>query len=142
MGDFNGHNLLCGKQPPTMANNFLSQEGLCILNNDNDTYLHFRNGSYSAIDLTVTDSSLILDFSLKVHNDLCGSYHFPIILESLNSTVSERTTLYQFDKADRLLYGKMSREELQTQLMRNITDPILKFIETVISIADKTIPKT
>jgi hypothetical protein len=37
-------------------------------------------------------SSLLLDFSWKVHDDLCGSDHFPIILESLHSTVGERPT--------------------------------------------------
>jgi hypothetical protein len=52
-----------------------------------DTYLHPGNGSYSAIDLTVTDPSLHLDFSWKVHDDLCGSDHFPIVLESLHSTL-------------------------------------------------------
>jgi hypothetical protein len=52
------------------------------------------NGSYSAIDLTVTDPSLLLDFSWKVHDELCGNDHFPIILESLNSTVGERPTRY------------------------------------------------
>jgi hypothetical protein len=31
---------------------------------------------------------------------------------------------------------------LQTEKIRNSTDPILKFNETVISIADETIPKT
>jgi hypothetical protein len=59
------------------------------------------SGSYSAIDLTVTDPSLLLDFSWKVHDDLCRSGHFPIILESLNYTIGERPTRYNFDKADR-----------------------------------------
>jgi hypothetical protein len=36
----------------------------------------------------------------------------------------------------------MCREELQTQMMRNVTDPILKFNETVISKDDKTIQRT
>jgi hypothetical protein len=36
----------------------------------------------------------------------------------------------------------MCRERLQTEMIRNATDPILKFNETVISIADETIPKT
>jgi len=36
----------------------------------------------------------------------------------------------------------MCREKLQTEIIRNATDPILKFNETVISIADETIPKT
>jgi hypothetical protein len=31
---------------------------------------------------------------------------------------------------------------LQTETIRNATDPILKFNKTVISIADETIPKT
>jgi hypothetical protein len=103
------------------------------------------NGSYSAIvlsRLTVTDPSLLLDFSWKVHDDLCGSDHFPIILESLNSTVGERPTRYKFDKADWPLYEQMCREKLQKEIIRNATDPILKLNETVISIADETIPKT
>ena len=36
----------------------------------------------------------------------------------------------------------MCREKLQTETIRNATDPILKFNKTVISIADETIPKT
>jgi hypothetical protein len=104
MGDYNGHNPLCGSKTTTdkgkKREDFLSQEGLCIFNVGTDTYLHPGNWSYSAIDLTVTDPSLLLDFSWKVHDDLCGSDHFPIILESLNSTVGERPTRYKFDKAD------------------------------------------
>jgi hypothetical protein len=34
------------------------------------------------------------------------------------------------------------KEKLQTEIIRNATDSILKFNETVISIADATIPKT
>jgi len=40
---------------------------LCIFNDGTDTYLSPGNGFYSAIDLTVTDPSLLLDFSWKVH---------------------------------------------------------------------------
>ena len=117
--------------------NFLSQEGLCIFNDGTDTYLHPGNGSYSAID--VADPYLLLDFSWKVHDDLWGSHHFPIILESLNSTMGEKPTRYQFDKADWPLYEQICREKLQTEMIRNATDPIVKFNETVISIADETI---
>ena len=79
---------------------FLSKEGFCIFNDGTDTYLHPGNGSYSAIDLTVTDPSLLLYFSWKGNDDLCVSDHFPIILNSLNSTLGERPTRYKFDKAD------------------------------------------
>jgi hypothetical protein len=139
MGDFNGHNPLWGSKTTTdkgkTREDFISQEGLCIFNDGTDTYLHPGNGSYSAIDLTFADPSLLLDFSWKVHDDLCGSDHFPIILESLHSTVGERPTRY--DKADWSLYEQMCRTKLQTEMIRNATDPILQFNETVISI-----PKT
>jgi hypothetical protein len=140
MGDFNGHNPLWGSKTTTdkgkKLEDFLSQEGLCIFNDGTDTYLHPGNGSYSAIDLTVTDPSLLLDFSWKVHDDLCGSDHFPIIRESLHSTVGERPTRNRFDKADWPRYEQMCSGNLQTEMIRNSTDPILKFNETVISIAD------
>ena len=48
------------------------------------TYLHPGTGTYSAIDLTLADTSIFLDYSWKVHNDTCDSDHFAIILE--NST--------------------------------------------------------
>jgi hypothetical protein len=38
----------------------ISQEGLCIFNDGTDTYLHPGNGSYSAIELTVTDPFLLI----------------------------------------------------------------------------------
>ena len=146
MSHFNGHNLLWGSKTTTdkgiQLEDFISQERLCIINDGTDTYLHHGNGFHSAIDLTVTYPSLLLDFSWKVHDDLCGSDHFPIILESLYSTVGERPTRYKFDKADWPLYEQMCREKLQTEMIRNDTDSILKFNETVISIADETIPKT
>jgi hypothetical protein len=116
MGDFNGYNPLWGSKTTTdkgkKLEDFLSQEGLCIFNDGTDTYLHPGNGSYLAIDLTVTDPSLLLDFSWKVHDELCGNDHFPIILESLNSTVGERPTRYQFDKADWSLYEQMCRKKI------------------------------
>jgi hypothetical protein len=52
-------------------------------------YLHPGNVSYSAIELTVTDPSLLLEFSWKVHGDLCRSDHFPITVEILSSTIGK-----------------------------------------------------
>ena len=39
----------------------------------------------SQIDLSVCDPSLVLDFEWRVHDDLCGSDHYPIILSSTSS---------------------------------------------------------
>ena len=75
MGDLNGHNPLWGSKTTSDKGN---QEGLCIFNDGTDTYLHPGNGSYSAVDLTVTDPSL-LDFSWKVHDDPAEVIIFPYL---------------------------------------------------------------
>ena len=49
---------------------------LCVLNNGSYTYLH---PAY-AIDLSIVEPELVLDFSWMVWNDLCRSGRFPIIL--------------------------------------------------------------
>ena len=71
MGDFNGHNPLWGSKTTTnkgkKLEDFISQEGLCIFNDGTDTYLHPGNGSYSAIDLTVTYPSLLFCSSFFNH---------------------------------------------------------------------------
>jgi len=59
-----------------------------------------------------------------VYSFILCSQHFPIILEILHSTVGERPTRYKFDKADWPLYEQMCREQLQTEMIRNATDPI------------------
>ena len=57
---------------------FLFQEGLCIFNDGTDTYLHPGNGSYSAIDIYVTDPSLLLDFSWNINTFYWHSSNYAI----------------------------------------------------------------
>ena len=74
MSDFNAHNPIWGSN--TINNqgkkveDLLNKESLCIFNDGSDTYLHPGNGSYSAIDLSICDPSLLLDYSWRVHDDL------------------------------------------------------------------------
>ncbi|VDI24363.1 Hypothetical predicted protein [Mytilus galloprovincialis] len=98
MGDFNAHNPLWGSKTHNakgkIIEDFVSQEGLCIFNDGSNTYLHPGNGSYSSIDITICDPSRLLDYSWRVHDDLCGSDHFHIVLEHLfNFCPTESTTL-------------------------------------------------
>ena len=58
-------------------NAVISTNNLCILNNKSSTYLNLLTGSYSAIDLCLCDPVSYMDYGWKVHNDLCGSDHFP-----------------------------------------------------------------
>ncbi|VDI34873.1 Hypothetical predicted protein [Mytilus galloprovincialis] len=135
MGDFNAHNPLWGSKTHNakgkIIEDFVSQEGLCIFNDGSYTYLHPGNGSYSSIDITICDPSLLLDYSWRVHDDLCGSDHFPI-----------RVPRWKLDKADWSLFENLCRTELQSKMFETVQDPILTFNTVLTSIADRTIPKT
>lgn len=146
MGDFNAHNPLWGSKTHNakgkIIEDFVSQEGLCIFNDGSNTYLHPGNGSYSSIDITICDPSLLLDYSWRVHDDLCGSDHFPIVLEHLFTSAQQRVPRWKLDKADWSLFENLCQAELQSKMFETVHDPILTFNTVLTSIADRTIPKT
>ena len=72
---------------------------LCILNNKSHTYLNSFTGSYSAIDLTLCDPVSYMDYGWKVRDDLCGSDHFPILLEILPPLHDEKLPNWQTGKS-------------------------------------------
>ena len=61
----------------------IKSNNLCVLKNKFPTYLNRSTGSYSAIDITLSDPSSYMDNTWKVHDDPCGSEHFLIKLEIL-----------------------------------------------------------
>jgi endonuclease/exonuclease/phosphatase family metal-dependent hydrolase len=85
LGDFNAHSDLWGDQSLDRfgieVENFLDISNLCLLKDGSTTYFHGPSGSQTAIDLSICGPSLIQDLDWKVHSDLCGSDHFPIILK-------------------------------------------------------------
>ena len=84
IGDLNSHNTIWVYLKTNKKGNDLEKvinsNNLCILNKKSPTYLNLSTGSYSTIDIT-SDPSSYMDYTWKVHNDLCGSDHFPIILK-------------------------------------------------------------
>ena len=53
---------------------------LCILNDGASTYIYPATGSTSALDLSICGPSLVLGYKWNIHEDMCGSDHFPVIL--------------------------------------------------------------
>ena len=96
LGDFNGHSPVWGNESYNsrgqMLEDLFSEMDLCILNDG------------SAIDLSICGPSLVLDYEWNIHEDLCGSDHFPVILTS--NTVEEEATpnRWNFKKADWLSF--------------------------------------
>ena len=65
-----------------MLQGLFSKMDLCILNDGSATYIHPATSSTSALDLSICGASLVLDYEWNIHEDLCGSNHFPVILTS------------------------------------------------------------
>jgi len=61
---------------------FILKQNISLLNSGSFTYLHPGTGTTSAIDLSLCHPSLYLDVSWSVHQDLCGSDHYPVIIRS------------------------------------------------------------
>ena len=80
----------------------ISTNKFCILNNKSNTYLNPFTDSYSAIDLSLCDPVSHMDYGWKVHNDLCGSDHFPLILESLQPLHEDRLPHWKINKVTSL----------------------------------------
>ena len=53
-------------------------------------HIHTWIGTYSTIDLTLDNASIFQDYNWKVHDDTCGSDHFPIILENSDPELDDK----------------------------------------------------
>ena len=103
MGDFNSHSNVWGcrdtDQKGRIIEDVINRNNLLLYNNKAYTYLHPGTGTYSAIDLTLADASIFLDYSWKVHDDTCGSDHFPIILENSGPKLDEKIPRWNLRRA-------------------------------------------
>ena len=102
MEDFNSHNEICGSKKTDkkgiVIESLLNQHQLCMYKKSN-TYLHPATGTYSAIDLSICDPSLFLDYNWKVHDNTYGSDYLPILLEDSPDELSKRTSSCNMGKA-------------------------------------------
>ena len=87
-------------------------------------------------------SSLFLDFSWTVLDDLYGSDHYPTILASSLPPPSNSTPRWALGRADWNEFSTLCNELIIDAECLEANDPMKHFINLVIHIADKSIPKT
>ena len=112
MGDFNAHNTIWGSNKlddrGRLVERLIDKCSLCIFNSKAPTYLHPATGTYSSIDLSLCHLTLFVDFKWRVHSDLCGSDHFPIILETEKINENrERHASWKVRKSDWDEFGRL-----------------------------------
>ena len=104
IGDFNADSPLWGDvmqdSRGQMVEKFLNDYNLCLLNTGEPSYRHRSHHSVSVPDISLQDPSLALEFDWLTHNDLCGSDHFQVILETSVRDDEPAAEHWKFDRAD------------------------------------------
>ena len=121
--------------------NFINKNNLCLYNNKTPTYLHPATGTYTSLDLSICYPTLLLDYEWKVHDDLCGSDHFPIFLNNIAPQLEEPITRWKLTKADWPSFKALCETEINDTILQ-ADDPIDRFTTTLHQLAIKTIPRT
>ena len=146
LGDLNGHSPLWGCSDSNTRGryieNCLVQNDLCLFNDKSKTYIHPATGHMSSLDLSICSPSLYLDYTFHVHDDLCGSDHFPTILTNDESPISEPVSRWKFSKANWDLFTSLCDTKITPEDFVNVDDPIDKFSSKLLEIAEECIPKT
>ena len=102
MGDFNSHSNVWGCRDTDQKGRIIdviNRNNILFYNNESHKYLHPGTETYSAIDLTLGDASIFLDYGWKVHDGTCGSDHFPIILENSGPELDDKIPRWNLRRA-------------------------------------------
>ncbi|WP_419648222.1 hypothetical protein, partial [Thiolapillus sp.] len=145
VGDLNAHSPLWGDvrqdSRGQMIEELLNDYNLCLLNTGEPTYRHHSHHSFSVPDVSICDPSLALEFDWLTHKDLCGSDHFPIILKTSLRDDEPAAEHWKFDRADWMSFRTLCMSRLSDELALS-EDPVAQFTNTLIEIANQTIPKS
>ena len=144
VGDFNAHNITWGNSRSThkgnIVDNFICTNSLSLLNDGSYTYIHPGHGTHTAIDLSICHPSLSLDFKWRVSDDLCGSDHLPIFIDTILPSPADSLPHFILSKANWDLFSHYCETEIASELFENVTSPLSFFSEKLLEIADKCIP--
>ena len=145
LGDFNAHNTSWGSDQSSsrglLLQDVFSDWDLSVFNDGSPTFVHAALGTHSCLDLAVGDPSLFLDFNWRVHDDLCGSDHFPVMLSS--SVREKESPPQRFDckRADWSVFLEQLAENLSEEILEQ-ADPAEAFTEAIIKSARASVPKS
>ena len=144
-GDFIAHSPLWGDvrhdSRGQMVEELLDDYNLCLLNTGEPKYRHHSHHSFSVPHLSICDPSLVLEFDWLTHNDLCGSDHFLVILKTSPNEDEPAAEHWRFDRADWMSFRTLCASRLSGEVALS-EDPVAQFTDTLIEIANETIPKS
>lgn len=146
LGDFNGHNPLWGGNHVDpkggIIEKLIENNSISLLNDGSMTYHNIHEGNYSAIDLSICSSNILLDFTWSVDEELHGSDHYPIFLKGVENRPSETTPKWKVEEAEWSKYNKEMSLEKEFESFDNHIEAYNFFVGKMIESGIKCIPKT
>ena len=91
--------------------------------------------------MSLSDPSVYLDYSWSVHDDTCGSDHFPVILEHSGPDITSKIPRWNLKKANWEQFQLLCKEKLSSK-NEEVEDQMTYFTKTLLSIAEECVPKT
>jgi hypothetical protein len=147
LGYMNAKSPIWGSNNPDTDNRgelfeqLLLNNDIVVLNDGNATHYHSQTNSFTAIDLSICSSDMMLDFSFNVVEDLHGSDHFPILLNTTNPEISEDTPdRFNFEKADWSLFRELTCTELELVHGTNVDELVAGVEDIIMTAAITAIP--
>ncbi|ESO88222.1 hypothetical protein LOTGIDRAFT_175894 [Lottia gigantea] len=146
LGDFNGHHSFWGSFDDNsrgkLIADFIYDNDLCISNDESPTHFCSKNKSFSHLDLTISSPSLFQDFSWSVHDDLCHSDHYPVILRNNGPSPVDRPQRWKLSKANWPLFEALCISSFPQDDLDEAEDQMELFTTILQDVSGQAIRKT
>lgn len=146
LGDFNAHHGMWGSNVNDRCGSIIErvllnpQIDLVCINTGKHTHLIIANGTLSSIDLSLCNSNLSSTLEWDTFDDLCGSDHFPIMINFPGITTSNsKRPRFVLKKADWEKYNQLAVTQMDQDL-NTIDEQVQYFTNTIITAAKQSIP--
>lgn len=142
--DVNGRNTIWGSEQTCnrgriLEETFLNQAELMVLNDGQPTHFSSGHGTFSAIDVTFADPELNILLDFQVHDDLCHSDHFPILLhQNLENIEDDHLPRWNFKNSDWSTFHDFVENQTHDQVFSSIDH----LLETTRDLAKQVFSKT
>jgi len=145
LGDFNAKHIIWGNPDidhrGTVLEQILLTQNITALNTGSPTHFHIQNATHSAIDISFVTSRCSADFRWSVLNDLHGSDHYPIVINSIDDNIVERPKNYICSKANWELFRELTVFDEETE-NNDINQLCQIFNSKLINAADSSIARS
>ncbi|GBN57650.1 putative RNA-directed DNA polymerase from transposon X-element, partial [Araneus ventricosus] len=147
LGDFNGHITLWGSDSTNsrgqQIEQFISDNCLCLLNNDETTYFHEPTRTFHSLDLAICSPELLPLLNFSVGSDLYNSDHFPLIVSHADSGGATLCPpRFIFQRADWTVFSQLA--DITENMVRtaDISEAVQHIVNAITNAANNSIPKT